>query len=703
MFSRLMITSKILVASITTLTIMLVLGIAAIGWQSSHITNDLSVREAKAVASDQANVVKNTFERALVSAQSMTNSLNALKATDITDRKTWSQVVETNLKQSDYLTGTWGVVINNDLDGKEADYANTDMHDETGQWRPYYYLNADGSYGQRPTGKIDIPGDPALWFHESYKSGKEYITEPYNWKLEGQTVFGVSMSMPVKETGGNVIGVAGVDIMLTELSKDLAALKPLGTGSVHLLSQTGHWISHPNNELLGKVWAEGRSKQDLAHQAELLNAIQSGHQFIYEGHSNSLNEDVLRIVQPVSVGTNGYKLAVIVNVPVKTLSAATQDIVGAVMIAGLLLLLSVALALLYVGQTMIRKPLTVTIGSIKALINREYDAQLHYLDRLDEIGQINQALEVFRDSAQRAERLSVEQEREQAEQIRRAEKVNELAMDFDQQVIGMLNTVSGSVDSLNQTSHLLTQGAESTSSRSNAVAAASEQASANVETVASAAEELFSSVNEIDRQVGQSNQIAANAVTQARQTNDKIEGLSTAASRIGEVVKLITDIAEQTNLLALNATIEAARAGDAGKGFAVVAAEVKELANQTSKATDEISQQIQAVQNETDGAVDAIKDITDTIEQMNQIATAISSAVEQQGQATQDIARNIQEASVGTREVSSNISGVSAAAGETGEAANMVSQSAIALQHEAETLRHGVQGFLTEVRSVVNR
>ena len=703
MFSRLMITSKILVVSITTLTLMLIVGIAAIGWQSSAITHDLSIKEAKAVASDQANEVRNTLETALVAAQAMTYSLNALKESDMTDRTIWTKVVEDNLKKSDYLTGTWGVVIKDKLDGKEADFANADMHDETGQWRPYYYLNADGSYGYRPTGLVDEPGNPALWFNEPYRTGKDYFTEPYSWELEGVTVVGVSVGIPIKGKDGKPIGTAGADIILTDLSNELGSIKPLDTGSVHLISQAGKWVAHPDSALLGKDWAEGRSKEDLAHQSELLAAVQSGRSFLYHGYSNSLNAEVVRIVEPVTIGKTGYNMAVVVNVPVETLSASSAEIVGVVMIVGLLLLVAVAGALLFVGQSMIRTPLTTTIDSIQALINRQYDAKLQYLDRKDEIGQINQALEVFRDSSQKAERLSSEQEKEQAEQLRRAEKVNDLTVNFDQQVTGLLDTVSGSVQDLNQTSTVLTKGAESTSSRSNAVAAASEEASSNVETVASAAEELYSSVNEIDRQVGQSNQIAANAVTQARQTNDKIEGLSTAASRIGEVVKLITDIAEQTNLLALNATIEAARAGEAGKGFAVVAAEVKELATQTSKATDEISQQIQAVQAETSGAVGAIKEITDTIEQMNQIAAAIAEAVQQQGLATQEIARNIQEASAGTKEVSSNIAGVSAAAGETGDAANLVSRSAVDLQREAENLRNGVQGFLTEVRSVVNR
>lgn len=701
MFSKMMITTKMLVASIATLALVLAVGIAFIGMQSASITHKISVGEAEAVAGREAALVKAELEYGLQTANKLGETLSALRLSDTPTRNDWTRILKLVVTEDTNLAGTWGAVIKNELDGKDKDFVNAEHHDASGVWRPYFYRNSDGSIGFRTIADMDEKSKEQLsWFYGAYDSGKTYMTDPYSWDMGGTTVVGVSIGAPIK-AGNKTVGVAGTDLILTRLSDMLAKVKPLGTGSVHLLSQSGKWIAHPDGKLLGKDWSEGRAEADLAHKADLLAAVKAGRSFEYQGYSNSLEQNVLRIVNPIELGNTGKKLALIVNVPTATLDVASGEITLSVVLTGLALILAVAGSLYLVGQSIIRKPMATTIDSISALVNRDYGVKLHYLDRKDEIGQINQALEVFRESAQRAESLSADQEREQKEQIKRAELVNQLAIDFDKQVTALLDTVAGSVDSLNQTSAVLTNGADNTSSRSNAVAAASEQASANVETVAAAAEELFASVNEIDRQVGQSNQIAASAVSQARQTNDKIEGLSTAASRIGEVVRLITDIAEQTNLLALNATIEAARAGEAGKGFAVVAAEVKELANQTSKATDEISQQIQAVQSETDGAVDAIKTITETIEKMNQIASSISEAVEQQGQATQEIARNIQEASAGTKEVSTNIVSVSAAASETGDAARLVSQSANELQSEATSLRNGVQGFLGEVRRVV--
>ncbi|SNZ20577.1 methyl-accepting chemotaxis protein [Cohaesibacter gelatinilyticus] len=699
MMKKLPITTKMVAVSSAALATVLAVGIAGIGWQAQGITHDLSVNEVEAVAETQVAQVRLSLEEGLVASRGMAFAFDGLKRSGSTDRLAWTNVIEDTMAKNSNLSGTWGVILNDALDGKDKDFANTDMHDETGEWRPYHYRNADGSFGARPTGPVTNPEKPADWFNGPYKSGKDYMTEPYTWEMAGNMVVGVSIGTPIRD-GSKTIGVAGIDLTLTELSKRLAEVKPLGTGSVHLISQGGKWVAHPDGSLLGKEWKEGRSEQDLVFASQVMDAIKNGRSFSYHGYSKSLGTDVLRLIKPAKIGDTGASMALVVNVPIDTLDAASWQLVTTVALVGLVLMIAVGLALFIVGQHMIRKPLETTIGSIKHLVNRNYEAPISYTDRSDEIGEINKALEVFREKARQAEELTVGQEQEQRERLQRAEQIRGLTVDFEQQITALLDMVGNSVNDLNQTSTVLTKGADSTAHQSNAVAAASEEASSNVETVASAAEELFASVNEIDRQVEQSNQIAANAVTQARQTNDKIEGLSSAASRIGEVVKLITDIAEQTNLLALNATIEAARAGEAGKGFAVVAAEVKELANQTSKATDEISQQINAVQSETDGAVSAIHTIADTIEQMNQIAASISTSVQEQGHATQEIARNIQEASAGTQEVSSNIAGVSTAAAETGEAARMVSTSASDLQNEAGRLREGVQTFLGKVQEV---
>jgi methyl-accepting chemotaxis protein len=258
----------------------------------------------------------------------------------------------------------------------------------------------------------------------------------------------------------------------------------------------------------------------------------------------------------------------------------------------------------------------------------------------------------------------------------------------------VVGIVASAATEMEASAESLSATAEETNRQSTAVAAASEQAATNVQTVASAAEELSASIREITSQMTTSARIAQQAVEQVDRTNTTVKGLAEAAEKIGEVVNLISDIASQTNLLALNATIEAARAGEAGKGFAVVASEVKNLANQTAKATEEIGQQIAAMQTATGDSVQAIRGIGETIKQISEVTTAVASAVEEQGAATQEISRNVQQASAGTQEVSSNITGVSQAATQTGTAAGQVLNAARELAQQGQQLNTEIESFL---------
>ncbi|MBM3566242.1 MAG: methyl-accepting chemotaxis protein [Alphaproteobacteria bacterium] len=272
---------------------------------------------------------------------------------------------------------------------------------------------------------------------------------------------------------------------------------------------------------------------------------------------------------------------------------------------------------------------------------------------------------------------------------------------FEASVKSVISTVASAATELQSTAEAMEGIANTTSQRATAVVAASDEASTNVQTVASATEELSSSISEISRQVTQASKIASSAVQTAHGANERIQSLATAAQKIGEVVQIITDIAEQTNLLALNATIEAARAGDAGKGFAVVAAEVKNLANQTGKATEEISNQIGGIQGATQQAVTSIGEIGKVIGEINEISSTIAAAVEEQGAATKEIARNVEQASAGTSDVASNVTEVTKAAGETGQAAAQVLEAATELSKQSEGLGHEIDKFLVELKKVV--
>lgn len=348
----------------------------------------------------------------------------------------------------------------------------------------------------------------------------------------------------------------------------------------------------------------------------------------------------------------------------------------------------------------ISKPLGLLGARMRALADGSLEGDIPGTERGDEVGAMAATVQIFKDNAVRIRGL--EQAEEEAKSRATAERrgaMESIASDFERSVNGIVRSVSTAAAGMQSTAQSMTSSASDASARAATVGAASESASNNVGTVAAAAEELSSSVAEISRQVARSSEIANKAVADAESTNATVKALSTGAEKIGEVIKLIHSIAAQTNLLALNATIEAARAGESGRGFAVVASEVKALANQTAKATEEISAQVAAMQASTSDAVASIGGISQTIAQMSEITVSISTAIEQQGDATREIARNIQSVAAGSSEISAHIGGVTTAAAATGSAASEVLSNARELDNQSGMLRHAVDEFLTKVRA----
>ncbi|MFT4091653.1 MAG: methyl-accepting chemotaxis protein [Asticcacaulis sp.] len=643
------------------------------------------------VAESQAARVQNRLDLAARTAQETVSTLAALRSQGITDRNVYDKVLQNSLEANPDLLGVWSGWEPDALDGNDASFAGTEGHDASGRYVPYWNRGA-GEVVKEPLVGYDQDG-AGDYYQLPKKNDRMIAIEPYSYSVGGKEMLITTFSAPIK-VNGQYYGTAGIDIALGDLNTELAAVKPFGTGFVALVSSSGAALSYPDASATGKPLKDiDPASASVAAEAIAGNKPTST-------RADTKGEGWQYLAVPVSAGGTQERWAVVVAVPVATLHAEANKNNTTMLTLSILSILIAASILFIVLNRMVGAPLKGLGRTFDRMASGDHNAEVPEAKRADEIGQIGKAVLRFRDSLR--DRATADANAEHQRQLRASDErksaMDKLAVEFEQAVGGIVDEVASASVEMRNSAESLSQIAANASGQTTTIASATEQAANNVRTVAAASEELTSSINEITSKAEASSTIARRAVDEANRSDARIRELESAAGKVGEVVTLIQAIAQQTNLLALNATIEAARAGDAGKGFAVVATEVKSLANQTAKATDEIGEQISAIQSATNGTVEAIASIRDIIHEMSQFSQAISEAMSQQGAATDDIARNVHEASQGTDEVATHVHSLAIATQETGEASSRTLNTADQLVQQSETLKSQVKAFVNQVR-----
>ncbi|KAA5604869.1 methyl-accepting chemotaxis protein [Roseospira marina] len=686
------------------------------GFVADETTNEMEGNAEDlllSTAEAQSGAIRAELIDALTTAQTLADAFTVMAAADraVTTppdvrRAQVNAILRHVLLNNPAFNGTYSAWMPDAIDGRDADFRGQRDQgtDDTGRFLSYW-TRQDGKLGLQALVEYDSDSRhpnglrKGGWFLGPQETGRPSVLGPLPYVVQGRKVYLATFSAPII-VDDTFLGVAGADYDLTfiaDLAERVSASIFRGQGEVVILNEEGLLVAHSKHPDMVGQSAESLSP-DWSSDLAVIRAAEPT-------VSSDERSDTLRAFAPLQLGDTGINWAVSIQVPRSVALAEAAQLAEnlsernttAVMIqiAMGLAVTVVGIGLMWVLAGSLARPLKDSARFAEGIADGDFERTLTVTSE-DEIGVLGGALIKMRDDlkASIAQRL---EDQKAAESARRATML-QLADDLESSVSDVVRQVDSVAQRMTTAASAMNEAAKRGAEQATGVTSAAEHASGNVQAVAGATEELSASIREIGQQVNTSAGIASKAAKAAGEANAQVLGLTAAANKIGAVVQMITDIANQTNLLALNATIEAARAGDAGKGFAVVAGEVKSLANETAKATQDISTQVQDMQRVTQETAGLIENVGTVIDQVNAISATIAAAMEEQDAATQEISRNVSAAADGTGNVSSTIGMMSQDVQASGEQAHALLGVASDLTQEARNLGAALRQFLEKIR-----